>query len=310
MFLHSYAKLNLYLEVLDKRKDRYHNIKSLFERIDLCDKIILKSHPSKKIKVVCNAPGIPKDSSKNLAYRSARLLQRSLNVDKGAYIKIIKRIPVAAGLGGGSSNAAAVLIGLNKLWRLNLSQKRLLAFAKEMGCDVPFFIYNTSFAKAAGRGDIIKPLKALNKIKLWHILAVPQNKVSTARIYKEWDRLRIKLTPRFRSGSMVSGVEPLTKPKYNVRILNLALRKNDLVLLGKVLFNSLEQLSTQLYPRIGCMRLELMRLGLKSILMSGSGPAVFGIVSSKKEAVSLCRQLKAGLGKENNSCQIFVTCTR
>jgi 4-diphosphocytidyl-2-C-methyl-D-erythritol kinase len=294
LFFHSYAKLNLYLEVLDKRKDRYHNIKSLFERIDLCDKIILKSYPPKKIKVVCNAPGIPKDSSKNLAYRSARLLQRSLNVDKGAYIKIIKRIPPAAGLGGGSSNAAAVLIGLNKLWRLNLSQKRLLAFAKEMGCDVPFFIYNTSFAKARGRGDIIKPLKALNKIKLWHILAVPQNKVSTARIYKEWDRLRIKLT----------------KPKYNVRILNLALRKKDLVLLGEVLFNSLEQVSAKLYPRIGCMRLELMRLGLKSILMSGSGPAVFGIVSSKKEAVSLSRQLKAGLGKENNSCQIFVTRTR
>ena len=164
MFLHSYAKLNLYLEVLDKRKDRYHNIKSLFERIDLCDKIILKSHPHKKIKVVCNAPGIPKDSSKNLAYRSARLLQRSLNIDKGAYIKIIKRIPVAAGLGGGSSNAAAVLVGLNKLWRLNLSQKRLLVFAKEIGCDVPFFIYNTSFAEARSRGDIIKPLGPLIKL--------------------------------------------------------------------------------------------------------------------------------------------------
>lgn len=294
MFLHSYAKLNLYLEVLDKRSDQYHNINTLFERIDLCDKIILKSHPPKKIKVVCNAPGIPKDSSKNIAYRSARLLQRSLNVDKGAYIKIIKRIPPAAGLGGGSSNAAAVLIGLNKLWRLNLSQKRLLAFAKEMGCDVPFFIYNTSFAKARSRGDIIKPLKALNKIKLWHILAVPRNKVSTARIYKEWDRLRIKLT----------------KPKYNVKILNLALRKKDLVLLGKVLFNSLEQVSAKLYPRIRYIRLKLMRLGLKSILMSGSGPAVFGIVSSKKEAVYLGRQLKAGLGKGNNSCQIFVTCTR
>jgi len=294
LFLHSYAKLNLYLEVLDKRSDQYHNINTLFERIDLCDKIILKSHPPKKIKVVCNAPGIPKDSSKNIAYRSARLLQRSLNVDKGAYIKIIKRIPPAAGLGGGSSNAAAVLIGLNKLWRLNLSQKRLLAFAKEMGCDVPFFIYNTSFAKARSRGDIIKPLKALNKIKLWHILAVPRNKVSTARIYKEWDRLRIKLT----------------KPKYNVKILNLALRKKDLVLLGKVLFNSLEQVSAKLYPRIRYIRLKLMRLGLKSILMSGSGPAVFGIVSSKKEAVYLGRQLKAGLGKGNNSCQIFVTCTR
>src|SRR3989338_1774525 len=98
----SYAKINLYLEVLNKRKDNYHNIKTIFERIGLADKIILKSRPDKKINITCNASGVPQGRS-NLAWRSARLLQDSFNIDKGVDIKIIKRIPVGSGLGGGSS---------------------------------------------------------------------------------------------------------------------------------------------------------------------------------------------------------------
>ena len=126
MVLNSYAKLNLYLEVLSKRKDSYHNIKTIFERIDLCDKIVLKVRKDKKINLISHSPGLPRDSSRNLAYRSAELLQTRLNLDKGVDIQIIKRIPVAAGLGGGSSNAATVLMGLDKLWRLNLSREKLL----------------------------------------------------------------------------------------------------------------------------------------------------------------------------------------
>ncbi|MDP2905080.1 MAG: 4-(cytidine 5'-diphospho)-2-C-methyl-D-erythritol kinase, partial [Candidatus Omnitrophota bacterium] len=158
----SYAKLNLYLAVLNKRKDNYHNIETLFERIDLHDTIALKKLPGKAIKIVCDHPAVPADTS-NLCYKSAKLLQKSLGVNYGVEIKITKRIPVAAGLGGGSSNAAYTLIGLNKLWRLGLSKDKLARLGRLIGADVPFFIMNTPFAIATGRGDKIKPLARINK---------------------------------------------------------------------------------------------------------------------------------------------------
>jgi len=276
--LNSYAKLNLYLEVLETRKDNYHNIKTIFERIDLADKIILKSRRDKKINITCNVAAVPQDNS-NLAWRSAKLLQDSFNIDKGVDIKIIKRIPVGSGLGGGSSNAAAVLTGLNRLWKLNLTQDKLAGLAEKLGCDVPFFIYNSPFAQGEARGDKIKPLKTLYSVRLWHILVVPKIGVSTASIYKRWDN--------------ESKTFKLTMPKYNVNILILALRKNDFFSIGDALFNSLEQVTPRLYPQINAIKEKLMQLGVKSILMSGSGPAVFGIVSSRKEALTLCRQLKS-----------------
>jgi len=276
--LNSYAKLNLYLEVLHKRKDNYHNIKTIFERIGLADKIILKSRRDKKINITCNVAAVPQAHS-NLAWRSAKLLQDIFNIDKGVDIKIIKRIPVGSGLGGGSSNAAAVLAGLNKLWKLNVTEHKLAGLAGKLGCDVPFFIYNSPFAQGEARGDKIKPLKTLNLVRLWHILVVPKIGVSTASIYKRWDN-------EFKTFK-------LTMPKYDVNILILALRKNDLFLIGDALFNSLEQVTARLYPQINAIKEKLMQLGVKSILMSGSGPAVFGIVSSKKEALTLCRQLKS-----------------
>ena len=287
--LNSYAKLNLYLEVLNKRKDNYHNIKTIFERIDLADKIILKSRRDKEIKVTCNVTAVPRDNT-NLAWRSAKLLQDSFNIDKGVDIKIIKRIPVGSGLGGGSSNAASVLLGLNKLWELNLAQNKLAGLAGKLGCDVPFFIYNSPFALGEARGDKIKPLKALYSVRLWHILVVPNIEVSTAAIYKRWD----KYFKTFK----------LTMPKYDVNIINLALRKDNFPLIGDALFNSLEPVTAALYPQIDAIKEKLIQLGAKSILMSGSGPAVFGIVSSRKGALSLCRQLKT-----DSSWQVFFTRT-
>ena len=275
--LNSYAKLNLYLEVLETRKDNYHNIKTIFERIGLCDKIILKSRRDKKINITCNVAAVPQDNS-NLAWRSAKLLQDSFNIGKGVDIKIIKRIPVGSGLGGGSSNAAAVLAGLNKLWKLNVTENKLAGLAAKLSCDAPFFIYNSPFAQGEARGDKIKPLKALINVRLWHILVVPKIGVSTASIYKRWDN--------------ESKTFKLTMPKYNVNILISALRKNDLSLIGDALFNSLGQVTAALYPQINAIKEKLIKLGVKAILMSGSGPAVFGIVSSRKEALSLRRQLK------------------
>lgn len=145
MLVKSYAKLNLYLEVLKLRKDNYHSIKTIFERIDLCDKIILKTRRDKKIRVICASKDVPRNRT-NLAYRSAKLLQDKFKLDRGVDIKIIKRIPVGAGLGGGSSNAAFTLLGLNRLWKLRLGQKELARYARKIGSDVAFFIYDYHYA--------------------------------------------------------------------------------------------------------------------------------------------------------------------
>ncbi len=275
--LKSYAKLNLYLEVVNRRPDNYHNIKTIFERISLNDTIILKLRPDRKIKIISRSPHIPKDNT-NLAFKAAKLLQESLAIDQGVEIIIVKRIPVGAGLGGGSSNAAYVLLGLNKLWKLNLSREKLAGFAREIGSDVAFFIYDCPFALAEAKGDAIKPLKKLQGTGFWHVLVVPKIKVSTPMIYNAWDKK--------------SEIHGLTKPKYNVKILTSALLKKDYPLITQALFNGLEPVTVSIYPELKRIRNELSLLGLQSILMSGSGPAIFAITSSKKEAVSIYRQLE------------------
>ena len=307
--LNSYAKLNLFLEVVNKRSDNYHNLRTVFERIDLCDKIILKPRQDKKINIICKNSDVPKDAS-NLCYRSAALLQAIFNIDKGLDIRIIKRIPVGAGLGGGSSNAATLLLGLNRLWKLNLSRKRLVNIAKKIGCDVPFFIYDAAFAKAEGRGDEIKPLGALKDTKLWHILVVPKSAVSTPFIYKKWDTFS-GLTPHLfsiqtnqKKMNKIKGAG-LTMPRFDVKLFASALRKNDLSLINKFLFNSLEPLTVRYYPKVQSIKERLNKLGLKTILMSGSGPAVFGVVSSRKEAVTIGTKIK----EKDGSLQVFVART-
>ncbi len=293
LILRSYAKVNLYLKIIGKRKDGFHSLQTVFERIDLADTIILSSSPKKKISLSCNVSSLPVDTA-NLAFRSAQLLQEAYSVREGVDIKLIKHIPIGAGLGGGSSNAAAVLWGLNKLWKLRLSLEKLLLFGKRIGSDVAFFLYNCSFALGEGRGDRIKPLHLQQLKPLWKILVVPKIEVRTPQVYKEWDVSREK------NKSL-----GLTIPKYNVNIIISALKNKDFAQLGQGLFNSLERITLGLYPQVGLVKERLSDLGVKSILMSGSGPAVYGIVSSKKEAVSLCRQL----GKEHPNWQVFATST-
>ncbi len=296
LILRSFAKLNLYLKVLKKRRDNYHDIETIFERIDLSDEIILTSRRDEQIKITCNTPQVPRDNS-NLCYKSAKLIQEKFNINEGLDIKIIKRIPVAAGLAGGSSNAAAVLMGLNEFWRLGLSKKRLVDLSKAIGCDVPFFIHNCPFAEGKNCGERVRPLSMLNSMQLWHIVVVPKIKVSTPLIYERWDQaLQAEKKPQ----------GTLTKAEDDVKILTLALKKNKLSLVARMLFNDLERITSRLYPEVSYVREKLVKLGLKSILMSGSGPAVFGICSSRKEAVFLSGKLK----KLDSSWRVFVVATR
>ncbi|MFH0935577.1 MAG: 4-(cytidine 5'-diphospho)-2-C-methyl-D-erythritol kinase [Candidatus Omnitrophota bacterium] len=315
LVLDSYAKLNLYLAVLNKRRDNYHNIETLFERIDLCDKIILTTRRDRKIKVICSDPLVPKGDT-NLCYRSAKLLSDNFNIKKGLQIRIIKRIPVGAGLGGGSSNAATLLLGLNSLWGLRLSRKKLLECAEEIGSDVPFFIYGSSFARGFGRGDKIRPLKLNKPLRLWHLLVVPRFKVSTPLIYGKWDELSRLKTPCKSCGSGLTPLDRgsilkksyltgLTTAKFDVRILPSLICKDACALAGRTLFNSLEEVAARAYPQIRRIRERLVSLGINSILMSGSGPAVFGIVSSRKEGLILRRKIR----RIEKSWRIYVTGT-
>jgi 4-diphosphocytidyl-2-C-methyl-D-erythritol kinase len=294
LILKSYAKLNLFLEVLRKRPDDYHDIQTLFERIDLSDTLTLKSRPDKKIRINCADSLVPKDHT-NLCFRSAKLLQDKFRIESGVDIAIDKRIPVGAGLGGGSGNAASVFLGLNRLWKLKASRHRLAALAKRVGCDIPFFIHEVPFALGSLRGDHIRPLKALKRVRFWHIIVVPKIQVSTPLIYKKWDSDSAGNIRR----------AGLTRAQLNVNILLLALKKNGFPQAGKFLWNSLEPLTLRLYPQVRRIKVALAALGIKAILMSGSGPAVFGVVSSRKEAVSLEEELK----KRKRSWKVFVART-
>lgn len=270
--LKSYAKINLYLAVVNKRRDNYHNIRTLFERVSLSDRIILSGRRDGLIKISCSNPDVPRDSS-NLCFQAAQLLRKKFNLRKGLDIRIAKRIPVGAGLGGGSGNAAAVLCGLNRLWKLNLSREGLACLGKKIGCDVPFFIYNTPFAWGLERGDKIKPLNQLKKTRLWHILVAPRFKVSTPLIYARWDKLKRRKTP-----CKCYGLR-LTTSRFDVKMLT------------SLLYNDLEEISGRIYPEINRIKEKLVSLGAKAVLMSGSGPAVAAVVSSRKQALSLRKKI-------------------
>ncbi|MFA5310820.1 MAG: 4-(cytidine 5'-diphospho)-2-C-methyl-D-erythritol kinase [Candidatus Omnitrophota bacterium] len=274
MNLKSFAKVNLYLQVINKRLDSYHSVRTVFERISLFDSITLKKRKDNEIRVSSDDRSLPAGKG-NLCFKAAKLLRDQFYPSRGLDIKIIKRIPVGAGLGGGSSNAAVVLLGLNKLWGLKLSKKRLAKFAVKIGSDVPFFIYEKPFAYGFGRGEKIEPIKGLNKARLWHLLIVPKIHVSTPLIYDKWDSFTV-----------------LTKPSCNVKILTSALSKNEALPAFNLFFNSLEQVTIKLYPQVKHAEDLLLSLGLNHVLMSGSGPAVFGIVPSRKKALKLAEALR------------------
>ncbi len=295
--LKSFAKVNLYLKVLNLRKDGFHRLDTVFERISLHDTISLTARlHDQEIRVRTNSALLASEPTKNLVYKSALVLQKTFKVKQGVDIRLTKRIPLGAGLGGGSSNAATVLHGLATLWKLRLSQSRMQRFARSLGSDVAFFTYGTSFAQAGGRGDIIKPIELIENVKLWHLLVKPAFPVSTPRIYAAWD-LKNNARKIEKAG--------LTRPASNVKLLSLALQHHDLGLLKRCLHNDLEQVTLKLYPEIIRIKHALLQIGLKAVLMSGSGPTVFGLVDSKKKALAA----KAHLKKQHPQWQVFIACT-
>ena len=291
LVLSSPAKLNLFLKVQNKRLDGYHNIVTVFERIDLADEIDFFSSLSTNINIKCDHPDVPV-GPKNLVYKAAQLLQRELGVKQGVRIKIKKCIPVAAGLAGGSSNAATALLGLNHIWKLNLSRTKLIAYARKIGSDVAFFLHDTSFCIGTERGDRIKTLNI--KTKLWHILVVPRIKMYSWKVYgglkfpnsavkKHFSGAVLRASQRKRGGC----TNVLTKINDNANILIRNLKKDNVLEVGRLLANDLEVEILRLSPRLKRLKERLKSLNAKGVMISGSGPSVFGLTMTKREAEAI-----------------------
>jgi 4-diphosphocytidyl-2-C-methyl-D-erythritol kinase len=275
------AKLNLYLKVLGKRPDGFHNIVTLFQRISLCDHLAFRRNPGGNIHIRCDHPHVP-CGPKNLVYKVAQKIKELYQIRDGLDISIKKNIPVAAGLAGGSSNAATTLLALNKLWGLKLSRGRMTEIGREIGSDVPFFLYDTSWALGMERGDNIRPLKLAAKI--WQTVVVPRVKMYAGTVYQGLN-------------------SKLTKTGADVNILTHCLRRNDLNRAGELLFNDLEPVVLGLRPSLCLLGQRLNALRAKGVMVSGSGPAIFGLMADARQAQAARKILI------KRYSQVFVTST-
>ena len=281
--LKSHAKVNLFLKVLRKRSDGYHEIESLIQEISLCDNILLEDR-QKGITILCPNKEISIPSNhNNLAYKAAKLLMERFNIKKGISITIDKKIPVGSGLGGGSSNAASVLKGLNQLWNLGLKNAQLQELGASIGSDVPFFI-NGKTALVKGRGVKIHTCFTIPKI--WLVLAIPNINVSTKWAYERMNR-------------------ELTKNINSAKLLKL--KKLGVKNIVNNLFNRLEGVVLKEYPLIKVIKEKMMACGASGALMSGTGSAVFGIASSKDKACRIAKKISNDL-KSELVCYVTSSC--
>jgi len=260
------AKVNYRLDVLGKRADGYHDLRMVMQRVDLCDEIEIALTDLPGIRVTCgSSKGVP-DGPGNIAWRAADALVKLSGREVGIDIKIIKKIPVGAGLGGGSSDAATVLMGVNELLDLGLSEERLREIGVKLGADVPFFIFKKP-ALAEGIGD---KLTALERVpSLWVVLVNPGIHVSTAWVYQNL-RLTTKAPIAIISGSY-SGIAEVCD----------------------LLSNDLEPVTCGRFPLLNELKELLIAAGASGSLMSGSGSTVFGLFDDEKAA----RQTAAEIAK-------------
>ena len=263
------AKINLFLEVLGKRKDGYHNLITVFLKINIFDRLYFKETAEKEITISCADKRVPSNSD-NLVYKAAELLRKKTGCERGVHIRIIKKIPIGAGMGGGSSDAAAALIGLNLLWKLELPQNELLCLAGKIGADVPVFILPDSAAIGRGRGDILKPVHM--KKPFWIVVVDPGIFVSTKEVYSA-----LELS--------------LTKREKDVKLLIYALKNSDIKAMENIIFNRLESVTFKKYSKLAQIKKRISALGVRAVLMSGSGSSVFGIVDKREEAIRIKNKL-------------------
>jgi 4-diphosphocytidyl-2-C-methyl-D-erythritol kinase len=294
------AKINLHLEILGIRPDNYHELVMIMQTVDLADRAELKSLDTDDIILHCGHPDVPLDRT-NLAYRAAELMQQEFPDAFAKYggveITLHKYIPIAAGLAGGSGNAAAVLVGIDLLWELGLTQASLQELGARLGSDVPFCISGGT-AIATGRGELISPLASLEGIFV--VLGKYRSlEVSTPWAYTtyrhefehEYDREPVSLADRLdriHSGALVR-----------------AIVERDPVKIGGLLYNDLEKVVLPAYPLVSQLRAEFQRHPNLGTMMSGSGPTVFSLANSRSQAEQLYHQVRAAI--TDPDLELFVT---
>jgi len=268
------AKINLLLDVLKKREDGFHEVEMIMTMVDLADRLEMEELPRDTIIISSQAGYIPLDE-KNLAFQAARLIKDRYDVRKGVYIHLDKHIPVAAGLAGGSSDAAATLRGLNRLWELHIGDDELRSLGAELGSDVPYCVSGGT-AIARGRGEKLEMIDP--PPQCWVVLAKPPINVSTADVYG-----------RLRAGELKA--HPSTERMVR------AIREGSFHGVCAELGNVLESVTLPLYPEVQQLKETMQKLGADGVLMSGSGPTVFGLVAKEAKAARIYNGLR-GFCKE------------
>ncbi len=258
------AKINLGLYVLGKRPDGYHEIESVLQTVSLYDDLIIEEG-GKGIQVLTDHESLPA-GKENLVYQAAELLSREVGRSPSVRIRLVKRIPVAAGLGGGSSDAAATLLGLNRLWELHYSREHLMKIGCMLGMDVPFFL-STSSALVRGRGEILEPLSPPSP-PIWVLLINPGFEVST-----EWTYQGLKLG-------------------LTIENKHISIRKFTLSAVKDAgLENDLERVTVKEYPILREIKEALGKWGAEVALMTGSGPTLFGLFPDRERALTAQKEL-------------------
>ncbi len=263
----AWAKINPYLEVLYKRPDGYHELVSVMQTLSLYDTVLIKKVRKYRLRLICEPDRLPCDE-RNLVFGAAEYMINEYGINQGLFIKLSKRIPVSAGLGGGSSDCAATLIGINKLFDLNIKTDKLAEIAGTFGADVPFFILGGT-ALVTGIGERCEPLPP--HPHCWVVLARPPVMVSTPTVFKNW--------------------KPTDGEPGAEKFIS-AVRRGDINEMAKLFSNSLLPVTAGKHPEINALITDMKNLGAKGASMSGSGPTVFGYFRSKSSALEAVDALK------------------
>lgn len=276
LFLRAPAKVNLYLAVVGKRPDGYHNLCTLFQRIRLCDEIRIKPSDGKSPLLTVSGISVPSDE-RNLIVRAYRLLRAASSDTPLISIQLKKNIPVAAGLGGGSSDAGTFLVGMNQGYHLGLTRKTIWNLAAQLGADVPFFASSMPTALGLERGDLLE-VQAV-KLKLWFVIVSFPKGLSTKEIYDRYRQLNLRASN-------------LTKAKHDVTILCNYLRRKDLSHVGALLKNDLMPVCFELKPAVKRVLNFMRQFGAENVSMSGSGPTCFAVFRDRFSAYRLAQVMR------------------
>lgn len=264
------AKINITLDIVARRDNGYHDVEMIMQTIDLYDRIILSKRQDSKIMIKTNLPYLPTDE-KNLVYKIIQYFMDTYRISTGISVDLYKMIPVAAGLAGGSSDAAQTIIGLNKIYNLNLSTQEMLTIGSKFGSDIPYCILQGT-ALAKGLGDELELIHPFPK--MYVVILKPRFSMSTATVYQNFD---------------INEVTGITNTEAMVK----AIEEEDTAYIYNHLYNVLETVTTKLHPTLVDMKERLLDLGAQGSLMSGSGPTVYGLFEDEKvakEAVKLFRR--------------------